>query len=172
MLAQLMATKQQQWQQSAKGRVCSLTACPWCSPALAAPECDPSWDIPGPSPSQRSEPALRALEELTRGDQSRDRFSATTAPFEKDHMAAGSPLPGILLSVPDCDQETLLLILLLHWAGTRRGHSPSASPGALSKGCPRSHRLLSVLRARSSPPVSAQSSAAICSFLADTCKGM
>lgn len=91
-------------------------------------------------------------------------------------MTAGSPLPAIPVSVPDCDQETLLLILLLHWAATRRGHSPSASPGALSKGCPRSHRLLSLLRASSSPPVSAQSTAAppqraICSFLQTPARG-
>lgn len=73
----------------------------------------------------------------------------STATSEKDPMTAGSPLPGIPLSVPDCDQETLLLILLLHWAVTRRGHSPSASPGVLSKGCPHSHRLLSLLTASS-----------------------
>lgn len=36
---------------------------------------------------------------------------------------AGSPLPGISLSVPDCDQETLLLMLLLHQAVTSRGDS-------------------------------------------------
>lgn len=36
---------------------------------------------------------------------------------------AGSPLPGISLSVPDCDQETFLFILLLHWAVTSRGDS-------------------------------------------------
>lgn len=37
---------------------------------------------------------------------------------------AGSPLPGISLSVPDCDQETFLLMLLLHQAVTSRGDSP------------------------------------------------
>lgn len=92
MLAQLMATKQQQWQQSAKGRVCSLTACPLCSPALAAPECDPSWDIPGPSPSRRSEPALRALEELTRGDQSRGQVLCHNSPICKASYGSWQPL--------------------------------------------------------------------------------
>lgn len=75
---------------------------------------------------------------------------------------AGSPLPGISLSVPDCDQETFLLMLLLHQAVTSRGtaceHQPS--PGVLGKGCPRSRGPLTLLRARSSSPFSAQSTAA------------
>lgn len=43
--------------------------------------------------------------------------------FKEFKMHLGSPIPGISLSVPDCDQETLLLILFLHWAVTSRGDS-------------------------------------------------
>lgn len=145
MLAQLVAPRQHH--QSAKGRVC----CPWCSPALAAHECDPAGTSLGQGlrqSSSESGPALRALEELTWGEQS--RVSATTAPAGKDPMRAGSPLPGIPLSVPDCDQETLLLILLLHGAVTEgTAHQPpqehparaaltataSSQPGVLLRPC-------------------------------------
>lgn len=60
------------------------------------------------------------------------RFS--TAPSEKDPMTAGSHSPGIPLSVPDCDQETLLLILLLHWAVTRA--HPISLPRSTQQGLP------------------------------------
>lgn len=107
--------------------VLSSTGCPRVSPAgtslaqaleQSSPEVRANPQDPGP----------RALEELTWGDQSRG------APSEKDPMTAGSHLPGILLSVPDCDQETLLLILLLHWAVTRA--HPISLPRSTQQGLP------------------------------------
>lgn len=177
--------QQQCQQESSKGRISSLPACtqhgahqhrlPMRMTLARAPSQQvpasllSSPDFTNPQPSCRaalmSGPALgsqgtgkahvRWPEQVT--------GSLSCQPHLKEIVwQAGSPLPGISLSVPDCDQETFLLMLLLQQAVTSRGtaceHQPS--PGVLSKGCPHTRGPLTLLRARSSSPFSAQSTAA------------
>lgn len=73
MLAQLMATKQQQWQESAKGRVCSL-------PARGAQPVTKLLTNVTPAGTPLAQALGQGSPELTWGDQSRGQALCHNSP--------------------------------------------------------------------------------------------